>query len=60
MRVSSQAIETSDLVLYSCCLSYIKWNTKAGNQLTSQPIAIVVGTDWAAKRTMSAVDDWYV
>ena len=42
---SSQAIETSDLVLYACCLSYTKWNTKAGNPQVSQPIVIAMETD---------------
>ena len=59
-RASSQAVETNDLVL---CLHYpgcTKLNTKARNQPTSQPIAIVMMTDWATKRNTSAVDDRYV
>ena len=57
---SSQAVETSDLVLYMHCLLYTKWNSKARNQLTSQPIAIIMGIAWATKRNTSAVDDWYI
>ena len=59
-RASNQAIMTNDLVL---CLRYprcTKLNTKARNLPTSQPIAIVVVTDWAMKRNTSAVDDQYV
>ena len=57
---NSQADETSDLVLYSHYLSYTKLYTKAKNRLISQPIAIAVETDWATKRNMSAVNDWYI
>ena len=57
---NSQAIETSDLVLYSHYLSYTKLYTKAKKWLICQPIAIAVETDWAMKRNTSAVDDWYV
>ena len=57
---NSQAVETSNLVLYLHYLLYTKLYTKARNQLTSQPIAIVVKTDWAMKRNTSAVDNWYI
>ena len=57
---SSQAVMTKNLVL---CLYYLrctKLNTKARNQPTNQPIAIIVATDWATKRNTSAVGDRYV
>ena len=60
LRANSQAIETSNLVLYLHYLLYTKLYTKARNWLISQPIAIVIETDWAMKRNMSAVNDWYV
>ena len=59
-RESSQAIVINNLVL---CLRYpgcTKLNTKARNQPTSQPIAIIVAIDWATKRNTSAVDDPYI
>ena len=59
-HAGSQAIVTNDLVL---CLHYLgctKSNTKVRNQLTSQPITIVVGTNWAMKRNMSVVNDQYI
>ena len=59
-RASNQAIMTNDLVLYLHYLRFTKLNTKARNQPTSQPIAIVVVTDWATKRSMSVVDDQYI
>ena len=57
---NSQAIETSDLVLYLHYLLYTKLYTKAKNWLISQPIAIAVETDWATKRNMSVVNDRYI
>ena len=54
---NSHVVKISNLVLYSCYLSYIKLYTKAKNQLISQPIAISVETDWAMKRNMSMVND---
>ena len=51
---------TNNLVL---CLRYpgcTKLNTMARNQPASQPILIVVATDWDAKRNTSAVDDQYI
>ena len=59
-RASNQAVMTNDLVLCSHYPRCTKLNTKARNQPTSQPIAIVVVTDWAMKRNTSAVDDQYV
>ena len=59
-HASSQAVVINDLLL---CLHYpgcTKLNTKARNQPTSQPIAIVVVTDWAMKKNTSAVNDQYV
>ena len=50
----------NDLVPYSCYLRCTKLNTMVGNQLTSQPIVIFVGTDQAGKRNASAVNDWYI
>ena len=50
LHANSQAIEASDLLLYLRYLLYTKWYTKAKNRLISQPITIVVETDWAAKR----------
>ena len=60
VHANSQAIITNDLVLCSHYPGYTKLNTKARNQPTSQPIAIVVVTDWATNRNMSVVDDRYV
>ena len=57
---SSQAVMTNNLVLCSYYPRCTKLNTKARNEPTSQPIAIVVATDWATKRNMSAVNDQYV
>ena len=60
MHAGNQAIVTNDLVL---CLHYLgctKLNTKVKNQLTSQPIVIVVGTNWAIKRNTSVVNDQYI
>ena len=59
-RASNQAIMTNDLVLYLRYPRCTELNTKVRNQLTSQPIAIVIATDWAMKRSMSAVDDQYI
>ena len=56
----SQAIMKNNLVLYLCYLGCTKLNTKARNELTIQPTAIIVGTDWAAKRNTSAVGDRYI
>ena len=49
-RASSQAVMTNDLVLCSGYPGCTKLNTKARNQTTSQPTAIVVVTDWATKK----------
>ena len=56
VHADSQAIVINDLVLCSCYLGRTKLNTKARNQLTSQPTAIVMGTNWAMKRNTSVVN----
>ena len=60
VHASSQTIMTNDLELCSRYLGCTKLNTKARNQLASQPIAIFMGTDWAMKRNMSAADGQYL
>ena len=60
VRASNQAVVTNNLVLYSHYPRCIKLSTRVRNQPTSQPIAIVVATDWATKRNTLAVSDQYV
>ena len=60
LHANSQAIKTSDLVIYLHYLLYTKLYINTRNWLISQPIAIVVETDWATKRNTSVVNDRYV
>ena len=60
VHASNHAIVTNDLVLCSRYLGCTGLNTKARNQPTSQPIAIIVVTYWATKRNTSAANDQYI